>query len=462
MDARLESRIKEAFAVATDMGMDPGDVRFVSTPASVIYDAASTGLPGHWSHWSSGRNYWLNKRAHDTGLSTIYEMVVPDDPALALLLDTNPEIVNVMVAAHVFGHTHLNRNNAYFRDSNPHILQTVRLWAERVAQYEEEQGDLAVEAFIDKILSLEPYADAKYSGKVFRQPEEPQMPPFPDLLPPKARGDKPKPEFAPAADLYGFLAQYAEGLEDWQRDLLGIYRQRTIFFQPMMRTKVLHEGFAALAHSRIMAKLSVGDDEWLEYSKINSGVMSPHPGGGVNPYWLGHAILKDIEEREGWERVLEVVAVEDDVSLMRNYITERLVHKLNLFSFHFDEVETDMGSKVGAWIVDEKPREWESIRDALILRFSNFGDPVIEIEDYDYEGKRALLLVHRFDGRRLDVHRADKALAAIADVWQQRVCLRTQMRKGPVLATAWAPNEREEKEREPNVAVPTDWTMVKE
>ena len=452
MDASLQARVDEAYRHALALGLDPGEVRFVAVSPNVMYDAASTGLPGHWSHWSSGRNYWVAKAQHDAGVSMIYEMVVPTDPALALLMDSNPEIVNVMVAAHVFGHTHLDRANAYFADRNRTMLGTVQLWAQRIESYEEKYGDLTVEAFIDKILSLEPYADAKYKGKVFASPEL-EKPLFPDLAPPPTAADKLPDEFQPSHDLFGFLAQYADGLEDWQRDILGIYRQRALYFQPMGRCKVIHEGFAALVHRHIMERMSVGDDEWLEYSKLHSGVMSPHPGGGVNPYWMGHAILQDIEKRLGWERLLEIVSVENDASLVRNYLTEDLCHELELFTFSFE-------SDGAEWIVDDEPRDWEVIRDALALRFS--GGPTIDITDFDGNSRRALVLTHRFDGRRLDVKQADAALAAIADIWGQRVCLRTRMNKGPVLATAWAPNEREDKRGQAGVGVPTDWQLVDE
>jgi stage V sporulation protein R len=452
MDPSLQARVNEAYEHALALGLDPGAVRFVAVNASQMYDAASTGLPGHWSHWSSGRDYWISKAQHDAGMSKIYEMVVPTDPALALLMDSNPEIVNVMVAAHVFGHTHLDRANAYFADRNRTMLSTVSLWAGRIEGYEEEHGDLVVEAFIDKVLSLEPYADARYKGKVFAQPEQPK-PVFPELSPPPPHGSEPEPEFQPNHDLFAFLAQYAEGLEDWQRDILGIYRNRMLYFLPMVRCKVLHEGFAALTHRRIMERMKVSDDEWVEYSKLNSGVMSPHPGGSVNPYWMGHAILEDIEKREGWEKVLEVVAVEDDASLVRNYLTEDLCEKLELFSFRFHSDEE-------AWIVDEEPRDWETIRDALALEFS--GGPTIQITDFDADGKRALMLTHRYDGRRLDVKQADAALAAIADIWGQRVCLSTRMKKGPVIATAWAPSERSSKRGDKGVGVPTDWQLVDE
>lgn len=446
MTPELTERVKQARQIAVDeFNMDPGDVRFIMAPAHIIYATAAHGLPGLWSHWSEGREYWLNKGQHDAGMSRIYEMVVHTKPFLALLHDANPDILNVMVAAHVFGHTHLMGASIYSKDSSPHILDTVAAWKKRIEGYEEEHGDLVVEAFIDRVLSLEPFADAKFSGKVFKEEQKP-LPAFPDLLP-APPVEKLEKVFQPTGDLFGFLAKYAEHLEGWQRDILEIYRQRTIYFQPGMRSHIIHEGFAAIAHRRIMEKVVTTDAEWLEYSKINSGVMSPSHRG-VNPYWLGHAILEAYEKKNGWQALLDMVAVEDDCSLIRNHLTEELVEKLDLFSFRFYPGEKK-------WIVDEEPKEWEVIRDALVRKFDNMRSPVIEIVDFDADGKRALHLVHRYDGRRLFIPHADKALGAIADIWGQRVLLDTTVQKGDVRATAWAPSERDGVPA--TMGNPTDW-----
>lgn len=449
MTPELTARIKEARAIAEDqLGMSPGEVRFVAVPAHIIYATGATGLPGLWAHWSEGRDYWISKKGHDAGMSRIYELVVNTRPHLALLHDANPEIVNVMVAAHVFGHTHLDLHNVCFRDTNPHMLETVATWAKRIAAYEEEHGDIVVEQFIDRVLSLEPFADPGYKGKVFKD-EKREMPPFPDLMP-APPPSKPKRLFQPNRDLHGFIAQYAEHLEGWQRDILEIYRQRTIFFNPMRRTKVLHEGFAALAHRRIMEKLNVSDAEWIDYSQINSGVMSPHPGS-LNPYWLGHAILEAYEKEHGWPALLEMVALEDDASLIRNHLTEKLVDDLDLFSFRFHPSEK-------VWKADENPKDWEVIRDSIARKFDTLRAPVIEITGYDHDGKRGLYLTHRFDGRRLDMPYAEAALVAISDLWGQRVHLRTTLTKGDVEGTAWAPNERDTPPK--GKETPVDWEYL--
>ena len=425
MTPELEARIVEAEHIARDnLRMDPGEIRFVAVPASVLYDAASTGLPGHWAHWSSGREYWQMKQGHDAGMSRIYEMVVNTRPYLALLHEGNSDINNVAVAAHVMGHTHINGNNVYFQDTNPKILDTVRLWAHRIEGYEEEHGDIVVEEFIDKVLSLEPYADVRFEGKEFTEPT-PEKELIPDLFTPPVKPSVPPKDFKPTSDLFAFLAMYAEGLEEWQRDILMIYRQRAIYFQPMARSKVMHEGFAALTHRRIMSLLDTTDAEWIEYSDMNSGVLSPSPGR-LNPYWLGHAVLEDIEKRDGWDAVLDAVSVEDDASLMRNHLTDELVEKLDLFTIQFhSRGASRSGREIGDWTIDDEDeyRDPERMRSLLSKKFSTFRSPTIEITGFDYDGKRGLHLVHRWDGRRLNLPYADAALAAIADIWQQRVVL---------------------------------------
>ena len=448
MKPELLARIQEAHAIATEqLSLDPGDVRFVTVPSNILYATAADAIPGHWQHWSSGRDYWIQKKEHDAGHSRIYELVINAHPYLALLHESNEDILNTMVAAHVYGHTHLDGANVYFADTNPHMLDTIRTWAGRIESYEEEYGDLVVEEFIDKVLSLEPYATPDYKGKLFKAEQRKQRD-IPGIFTPPPP-EKPKKVFQPTGDLYGFLAQYAEGLEEWQRDILNIYRNRMVYFLPQIRCKVLHEGFASIVHRRVMEKITTTDDEWLEYSKINSGVMSP--GARLNPYWLGHAILEAYEKEHGWDALLEMVATEDDASLVRNHLTEKLCEKLELYSFSFEREDR-------AWVVDEKGREWEHIRDAIARKFSNYRSPVLEVVDFDGQGKRALVIEHRFDGRRLNLRHADKALAAIADIWGQRVVLKTEALKGPIEGTAWAPRERDD--IPDDKGNPTDWQFA--
>ena len=53
-------------------------------------------------------------------------------PGLAFLLDTNPEIANLLVAAHVFGHVDFFKNNLCFADTNRRMVNDAVAHALRV------------------------------------------------------------------------------------------------------------------------------------------------------------------------------------------------------------------------------------------------------------------------------------------------------------------------------------------
>ncbi len=66
----------------------------------------------------------------------------------------------------------------------------------------------------------------------------------------------------PEKDMLLFLAEHAPDLEPWQRDMLLIVREEMLYFVPQMQTKVMNEGWASLAHARIMRELDLTDDEY--------------------------------------------------------------------------------------------------------------------------------------------------------------------------------------------------------
>jgi stage V sporulation protein R len=75
-------------------------------------------------------------------------------------------------------------------------------------------------------------------------------------------------------------------------------REEMLYFLPQMRTKIMNEGFASLAHERILERyLHKAEDIW-EFRRLHSGVLSPSPSRmSINPYYVGFQILKDIERR---------------------------------------------------------------------------------------------------------------------------------------------------------------------
>jgi stage V sporulation protein R len=176
-------------------------------------------------------------------------------------------------------------------------------------------------------------------------------------------------------------------------------------------------------HSRIMRELDLTDSEHMEFAELHAGVVSPHVGQ-LNPYYLGYKIFEDIERRwtkledsgqAGREKIFEVRELDNDVSFLRNYLTEELCEELDLFVYELVEEEE--------WTITEK--RWERVRDQLVANMTNFGFPYLVVADGDYNGNRELYLKHQYEGTELDQRYARKALEHVYTLWGRPVHLET-------------------------------------
>src|SRR5579872_5568547 len=150
----VEQAMQDVWDVARGFGLDPFPTHFEIVPASMVYEFGAYGIPGRFSHWTHGKAFYHMKTMYDYGLSKIYELVINANPSQAFLLDTNDELENKMVMAHVLGHTDFFKNNLHFGDTNRQMPESVGVNAERIARYEFEHGTLAVERFLDAALSI--------------------------------------------------------------------------------------------------------------------------------------------------------------------------------------------------------------------------------------------------------------------------------------------------------------------
>jgi len=186
--------------------------------------------------------------------------------------------------------------------------------------------------------------------------------------------------------------KHSPSLSTWQRDVIAMVHEEMEYFVPQMQTKIMNEGWASIWHARIMRELDLPDQEHIEFADLHSGVVSPHKGQ-LNPYYLGYKIYEDIERRwnspseeerqkfgragdAGSEKIFEVRELENDVSFLRNYLTEELCEELDLFVFELADEEE--------WTITEK--RWEKVRDQLVRNMTNFGFPYMQVEDGDYDG----------------------------------------------------------------------------
>src|SRR5687767_8340024 len=451
----LENAVEQIWEVARGFGLDPYPTNFEIVPATVMYEIGSYALPGRYSHWTFGKAYHRMKTMYDFGLSKIYEVVINTDPAYGFLLETNSPVQNKLVMAHVLGHVDFFKHNAYFSKTNRRMVETVSAHAGRMGEYEFKYGRKTVERLLDAVLTIEEHIDPNF----FIRRDAVAPPPGAKKKPPKPAGryddlwnmgrapeaeqapeedDRPRGDRLPEKDLVYYIMRNSPALQDWQRDVMAMIHEEMEYFVPQMQTKVMNEGWASFWHSRIMRELDLPDVESLEFADLHSGVVSPHKGQ-LNPYYLGYKIFEDIErrwdsptkeEREklgrrgggGREKIFEVRELDNDVSFLRNYLTEELCEELDLFVYELVEEEE--------WTVTEK--RWERVRDQLVANMTNFGFPYIVVADGDYEGRRELYLKHSFEGAELDSSYARKVLEHVHALWGRPVHLETTVDDEPV------------------------------
>jgi stage V sporulation protein R len=448
----LEKALEQIWEIATKkFGLDPYPTHFEIVPATVMYEIGSYALPGRYSHWSFGKAYHKMKTMYDLGLSKIYEVVINSNPAYAFLLENNSLLQNKLVIAHVLGHVDFFKHNAYFSPTNRHMIDDAALHARRINEYEFKYGRKVVEDFLDSVLSIEEHVDANFFIKKDRVPGNSQKAQarnrYEDLMTREEReaSERAKNEqmqdvrMRPEKDLINYILQHSSTLEPWQRDIMSMIHDEMLYFVPQMQTKIMNEGFASLFHARIMREMDLPPDDHLEFAGLHAGVVSPHRGQ-INPYYLGYKIWEDIERRwdhptpeeraefgrqggEGMAKIFEVRELENDISFLRNYLTDDLCEELDLFVYELVDEEE--------WTVTEK--RWERVRDQLVANMTNFGFPYIEVVDGDYEGNRELYLMHRFENAELDLKYARKVLEHVYKLWGRKIHLETKVDEEPLV-----------------------------
>jgi stage V sporulation protein R len=457
----LNQAIEQIWEIATvKFNLDPFPVRFEIVPASVMYEVGSYALPGRYSHWTFGKAYHRMKMMYDFGLSKIYEVVINSNPSYAFLLETNSPIQNKMVIAHVLGHVDFFKNNVYFSHTNRRMVDEAAMHARRMADYEFKHGRKVVEEFLDAVLSIEEHIDPNFFIKKETQDRDKKEADlkrrrregrYDDLYSEDEMGleDAPKDADednkhkrsldAPEKDLVYFIMKNSPLLEDWQRDVMAMLHEEMEYFVPQMQTKIMNEGWASIWHSRIMREMNLSTNDHIEFAELHAGVVSPHKGQ-LNPYYLGYKIFEDIEKRwdnpteeergkygrrgtEGRDKLLEVRELDNDISFLRNYLTEELCEELDLFVYQLVDDEE--------WTVTDK--KWEKVRDQLVANMTNFGFPYIEIIDGDYDRNRELYLMHRFEGVEIDMKYARKTLEYVYKLWGRDVHLETVVDDEPLV-----------------------------
>ncbi|HEY8418343.1 MAG TPA: SpoVR family protein [Limnochordales bacterium] len=433
---QLSEAIELIHAKARRMGLDGFPMRYEICPPDVLYTFGAYGMPARFSHWSFGKAFHRMKTQYDFNLSRIYELVINSDPCHAFLLDGNTLLQNKVIVAHVLAHSDFFRHNYRFAGTSRRMVDTMAAHADRIRRYEMRYGRDAVEGVLDAALALQeqvdPYAPVRRHPPPADDPPAAPRParratPYDDLWALDDRADErpsaaeDPPGTATGAgnrserDLLLFLIEHSRALSDWERDILAMVRTEMLYFWPQLETKILNEGWATYWHARIMRELDLSASEALEFARLHAAVLAPSPFH-INPYHVGHGILRDIARRRGEDYLFEVRETETDVSLVRNHLTRELVEELDLYVYRREGDE---------WVVTAK--DWRQVRDELVQQLTNAGIPVITVADDDWRGTGQLYLLHRYEGVELDRLYTQRTLPYVFRLWGRPVHLETVM-----------------------------------
>ena len=319
--------------------------------------ASYGGFPNRYPHWRWGMEYEQLSKGYEYGLSKIYELVINNDPCYAYLLESNAEVDQKLVMAHVYGHCDFFKNNFYFQHTNRRMMDEMANHATRVRRWVDKVGIEKVEDFIDRALSLE---------------------------------------------------------------------------------------------------------NLIDYADHHSGTLGTRPGA-LNPYKLGIELYRDIEERwnkgrfgkewdecddlrtrRAWdknlglgrEKVFEVRKHYNDVTFIDTFLTPEFAMEQKLFVYGFNE-------KRNSWEILD--REFRKVKNKLLSQLTNFGQPIVEVVDGNFENRGELLLAHKHDGQDLKPDYARETLRNLQTVWRRPCNLVTKVEGKGVCLRFDGQNQTEKK-----------------
>lgn len=322
--------------------------------------------------------------------------------------------------------------------------------AQRIEEYIQKYGLEAVERVMDIGFSLDRHIDwhkgpnrepYKGEGKYFKKTG---FDDFDDLLSQEEfslKEVKDKAGFPPHAelDILWFLINYSRVLDPWEMDVLEIIRQESYYFYPQYMTKIINEGFASFIHAEIMLKLKcIEGPEYFDFCRIHERVVQP--GGNklsINPYFLGFSILTKAREEwdelykngdsdiDGIQKVYQIVNDEDDISLIRNYLTEDLAKELQLFSYENLRIPS------GGEAIHILGTELDRVKEAIVRDLYNYRAPIICITDVE-DG--ILQVEHQSTNvGTLDLKYAKVVMKYIYEAWGSPLNLQTIDSEGNIL-----------------------------
>jgi len=305
-------------------------------------------IPTLYDYWLQDIQVLHGKGEYEIYPSNPYETVINTRPVISFYNDTNPDWLNVMIFYHVIGHIDFFQNNKFFEKTwdydfkqkaltEKRIIAKLRAQKGRVVDYVIEFAKsidnlvsyfrhLAEDENVRNILSLPDKVDYyfnhflqsekkiglreylqeielynKWEEKEGKSKEESffdkvtlKNPEFEELF----HNRKIEKDIA-RPDLMQFIMNESKFINKeqnvWMKTIFEIIRDTSLYFSPMMRTKIMNEGWASYWHE----KLFLSDDRIkgheVAFARINAKVTALSRVG-LNPYAIGWRLFMHVEE----------------------------------------------------------------------------------------------------------------------------------------------------------------------
>jgi stage V sporulation protein R len=377
---------------------------------------AYTGIPTHYRHWSYGKSFDRIQTEYNLGMSGLpYEMIINSNPSISYLMTENPMPTHILTMAHCVGHSDFFKNNRMFSETRADTaIDRFKSASKRVKKYMEDPhiGIDNVEKILDACHAIK-YQVPRTPG-IKRRNHKDLKKYYRELIINDATGkwdnfDLSKIPLEPDNNLLKFIADNNPMLKPWERDLITIVEQESLYFIPQACTKIMNEGWACMIHEKIVNALGIPDEYFLSFIRLHNQVVRPHMGR-INPYHLGFRMFKYIEENQGFKECLRVRETHSDETFIKTYLDEYLCKELNLFSYSFNRRD-------GYNKITEVSGEatWRTVRDDLITNVGLNSVPVVVVKELKKDG--TLVLEHEHDGRDLELSEANKVFEYINELW---------------------------------------------
>lgn len=237
-----------------------------------------------------------------------------------------------------------------------------------------------------------------------------------------------KKEKIKSKDILQHLMEHSEFMNKeenkWMKEVLGVVRNTSLYFQPQIRTKIANEGWASVWHERLFIRDEQMSSHEIEFAKVNAGVLAD-PKIGLNPYIVGKRLLEFIEKLAGKGKLAYGYQLIKDAEERKRFdqkpgaeYAKKILFEARanfndfaLVNFLSDEDFQDFVDEHRLFVAGERLNLREGIRETYIksrsgkayrklLNDSLYHPPHIIIDEAKAKGS-GLYLDHIFEGRSL-------------------------------------------------------------